>query len=241
MEDARAGTAVPPPPGPIPFRAGETARYSVGWAGTGMNVEAGSISLAVEGEYRFVVRAETAPWVARFFEARELFATRTDALLLPQLHEREQHEGARHVTRAVVYDHASGVVRLGRTAEEAAAPEAVVLPLAPHARDAIAALFYARTLPLEPGMRYRIPVNEAGRSLVVDLAVAGRESIQIQGKTWPAIRLTPAIEQRVTRRRAVTAELWVSDDDRRIPLLVTVDAPFGAFRVELASYTGSGG
>lgn len=234
---ARAASIVPPPPGAIPFAPGETARYSVAWSGAGMNVEAGTLVLRVEGPpYRLVVEAATAPWISRLFEARDRFVTTTDAALLPQVHERDQNEGSRRVVRAFVFDPAARVVRIGRTVQEARAGPAVALPLAPHARDAIAALFYARTLPLDPGSRYRLPVNEGGRSLTVDLTVSGPERIVVRGRDVDVLRLEPRLQQQVQRRRAIQATLWVSADPRRVPVALDVDAGFGRVRAELVAY-----
>jgi hypothetical protein len=236
---ARLGgdSPIPPPAGPIPFRPGERARYAVAWAGGGADLVAGEIAIDVEAPpYRFVVTATTAPWVAKFFEARDVFATTTDEQLFPRIHERDQDEGSRRVVRTIVYDHAAGVVRLGRTMDEARGADAVTLPLAAHARDAIAALFYARTLPLETGARYRVPVNEAGRNVVVDIRVAGREMIDVQGESVEAVRLDPTIERRVERRRPPRATMWVSADARRVPLAFDVEATFGRIRLELTRY-----
>ena len=189
---AATSTIEPPPAGAIPFQVGEVARYRVVWGGAGLNLSAGDISISVEPPaYRLVVTAVTAPWVAKFFEARDVFVTQAGADLLPEVHERDQQEGSRHVTRAFIYDHAAGVVRTGRSVADARADGAVVLPMFPHARDAIAALFYARTLPLREGEHYRFPVNEAGRNLVVELSVDGREHIRVQGRDVDALRITP--------------------------------------------------
>ena len=202
---AATSTVEPPPAGAIPFHVGEVARYRVGWGGAGMNLSAGDISISVEAPpaYRLVVKAVTAPWVARFFEARDVFTTQADAALLPQVHERDQQEGSRHVARAFIYDHGARVVRTGRSIAEARADGAVVLPLLPNARDAIAALFYARTLPLQPGARYRFPVNEAGRNLIVELTVEGREMIRVQGRDVDRLARHP--DASTTGRGARTA------------------------------------
>jgi hypothetical protein len=230
-------TVEPPPAGPISFHVGEVARYRVGWGGAGMSLSAGDISISVEPPaYRLVVKAVTAPWVAKFFEARDVFATQTDAALLPQVHERDQQEGSRHVARAFIYDHAARVVRTGGSVAEARADGAVVLPMVPRARDAIAALFYARTLPLREGEQYRFPVNEAGRSLIVELTVDGREMIRIQGRGVDAWRLTPRLQRRVESREQLAAIVWLSNDARRVPLALDLDAGFGHVRVELESY-----
>jgi hypothetical protein len=227
----------PMPPGPSPFSPGEAARYAVAWGGAGMNLVAGEIAVRVEPPaYRFVVEAQTAPWMARFFRARELFVTSTGADLLPQVHERDQQEGSRHVHRAFVYDHEARVVRTGPSPEEAAAGRGLALPLAPFGRDAISALFYARSLPLETGATYSMPINEAGRTLRVELSVVGREAIQVQGRSLTAIRLDPRVQQRMERRRPVAATLWLSADERRVPLAMDLEAAFGRVRVELIDY-----
>ena len=235
---AAESAVVPPPPGPVPFAAGESARYSALWTGAGVNLPAGEIAVTVQPPfYTFVAKAETAPWMAGFFEARDTFTTRTNAGLIPQIHERDQREGSRHVRRTFVYDHAARVIRIGRDAAHAAGEEGVTLPLAESARDAMSAVFYARTLPLAAGDEYRIPVNEAGRSMIVDLAVTGRETITVQGQRRAAVRLDPRIRRRVERRRPVTAVLWLSDDSRKVPLAMDIEAAFGRVRLELISYT----
>jgi hypothetical protein len=237
--EARLSTelaVVPPLPGPAPFASGETARYNAFWAGAGVNLPAGEITVVVQ-DPPYILRAtgETAPWMARFFEAHDTFTTRTNVELLPQWHERDQREGARHVQRTFVYDHGGRVIRVGRNRDHAASVEGVSLPLAEHARDALSAVFYVRTLPLRDGDRYQVPVNEAGRSMVADVTVAGRESITLQGRQLTAIRLNPVIRRRVERRRPITAVLWLSDDSRKLPLAMDIDAAFGRVRLELIS------
>jgi hypothetical protein len=234
---ARASVIAPPPVGVIPFRVGELARYRVGWGGAGVGLSAGDISISVEPPaYRLVVTAVTAPWVARFFEARDVFATQVGADLLPIVHERDQQEGARHVTRAFVFDHQSGVVRVGATVADARGGGAVVLPLLPDARDALAALFYVRTLALGVGEHYRFPVNEAGRNLAVEMTVDARETIQVAGRAVGAWRITPLLQRRVGAREPIRAIVWLSDDTARIPLAVDVDAGFGHVRLDLDSF-----
>lgn len=242
IEDRLAADAAvaPPPPGPMPFAPGETARYSALWGGSGMSVPAGEITVAVNtvdnDGFVFVARGETASWMTRFFEAHDTFTTRTDADLIPRSHERDQREGSRHVVRTFLYGHAERVIRIGRDAVQAMSEEGVSLPLAPFARDAISGIFYARTLPLTPGDRYLVPINEAGRNLIVELIVAGRETVTLQGASRPAIRLEPRMRRRAERRRPVEATIWLSDDERRVPLAMDLDAAFGRVRLELVSY-----
>ena len=67
-------------PGASPFHVGEIARYRVDWGGAGVNLSAGEIAIGVEPPaFRLVVRAQTAPWVAQFFEAQDVFTKQADA------------------------------------------------------------------------------------------------------------------------------------------------------------------
>jgi len=233
----RAHAAIEPPaPGPVPFQGGETASYTVVWNAAG-NVTAGTVVMKVEGPpYRFVVTADTAAWIARFYEVHAVLATTTDDSLMTQRHDRRLREGSRSVNRIYDFDNARGVVRIGQSDEDARSPQAVVLPLAAHARDALAALFYARTLSLTVGARYRMPVNDGGRNSVVEFSVNGPETIVVQGQSRQAFRIDPRIEHRVERRTPPSATVWLDAAASRVPLAIDVDAAFGRIRMELTHY-----
>jgi Protein of unknown function (DUF3108) len=229
-------TVEPVAAGPIPFQAGETAAYTVVWNGAA-NVTAGTVVTRVEGPpYRFVVSAETAPWIARFYEVHAVLTTTVDDALITVRNERLLREGSRSTNRIFDFDAARGVVRIGQSQEEVGSSSAVVLPLAAHARDAVAALFYVRTLPLTEGARYALPVNEGGRNSIVEFVVRTPESIVVQGRTRQAIRLEPRITHRIERRAAPSATVWLDTDSKHLPLAVEVDAAFGQVRIELTQY-----
>ena len=134
------------------------------------------------------------------------------------------------------FDATQGVVRIGRSAEAAKSPDAIVLPLAAHARDALTALFYVRTLPLASGARYRLPLNDGGRNSILEVSVAGLETIVIRGQSRQALRIDPRIEYRVARRAAPSAVVWLAAEASHLPLAVEVDALFGRVRMELTEY-----
>jgi hypothetical protein len=253
--DARFAAPPPPDPGAIPFAEGETAEYQISWTGAGSNLPAGLATLAAEeyegpGEasgalaqtlvprYRFVVSARTADWVARFFEARDRFETLADARLLPIVHTRQLREGRREVDMVVRYDHANLIAR--RSAGAGASQSETALRIPPGVRDSVTALYYARTLPLEPGSRARVPVNDAGRNLVLELNVVGEEEVEQGGRRVRALRLEPRLVRQEEGRAEVRLVVWLSTDARRVPLVMELSAAFGTVRAELVSYRGPG-
>ncbi len=220
----------PPPPGRPPFSAGETLTFDVYWDGGPLDVAAGSATLTVlegrEGADRWVfeTRAETADWVSTVFQARDRFVTVADAELLPTEHRREIREGRRQVDRRYVYDREARTVQTGQMA----------LPLGDAAaRDALSALYYVRTLPLLPGTIVSVPMNEAGTPLMLQVQVGEVEDLEREDRSVPALRLEPRVMRRIERRRPIAMTLWLTADDRRIPLRAVVDAGFGVIRLEL--------
>jgi hypothetical protein len=232
-------SAAPPPPpaGPLPFASAERAVYTVRWIGGPLDVPAGTVTLAAERRtdrhLRLTAGAETAPWVASFFEANDRFETEAGAALDPIRHERAIRQGRRQLDRRFVFDHAAGQVRMWTS--PAAAP--IVLRIPPHTRDALTAYWYVRTLPLDPGTAVTLPVNDGGRTRLLTVGGAMREHITIGERAVPAVRIDLRIAERVPRRDPVRAVVWLSDDDRRVALAADVEAGFGRVRVELQEYT----
>lgn len=223
----------PPPAGPPPFAAGEVAVYDVYWDGGPLDIPAGTATMTVaaggvgRNRWQFETRAETAPWVSAFFQARDRFVTITDGALLPLEHAREIREGRRQVDRRYVYDRAANLVQTGQMA----------LPLgAAAARDAISALYYVRTLALTPGSVITLPLNEAGTPLVLQVSVAELEEIEHDGRRTTALRIEPRVMRRIERRRPLAITMWLSADDRKVPLRALVDAGFGRIRLELRDH-----
>ncbi len=247
-------TVAAPTPGTPGFTAGEVSRYDVYWDGAGTQVPAGTIEIAVlaaSGDdpalptwvdaaararirHEARVSLETAPWVARFFEARDVFRTYTDAEFRPIVHLRAIREGRRRVDQAVWHDGAGGVVRV--VPPDAASVEAGPGFRAPQDhRDPIAAFLLMRTLSLAAGTDVAIPVNDMGRNLTLQSGPLQAETITWQGRAVPSLRMRPTLVQRVQRRAPPVIDLWLTADDRRIPLRIDVAAGFGRVRVELAA------
>ena len=132
-----AEVEAPPPPGPLPFAAGETATYEAEWLSGPLDIPAGTITLRVlQGTasaaaapgWVFEATMDTAGWVARFFEAHDRFETIADAQLAARAHP-VIREGRRAVDRARVRSRRARV-RSGY-ARRSGQRHAMALPLSP--------------------------------------------------------------------------------------------------------------
>lgn len=221
----------PPDPGPIPFAAGEAATYRVRWTSGPLDVAAGEATISVlppqpDAAFTFRVDASTAPWMSRFYEAIvRLESTTTDGLL-PLTYSEAIDEGTKRIERTLTFDPERHEVRVD------SGGTSILLPVGTGARDAISAFFYMRTLPLAEGARYAIPISDNGRPLRLDVTVASREPLAMDGRTVDAWKLDLSASERIDRA-PLRMTAWLSADERRVPLVVDVSANFGTARVEL--------
>jgi hypothetical protein len=117
----------------------------------------------------------------------------------------------------------------------------------PGVRDLFAAMLFVRSQPLRNGDRLRLTVFPDQNPYLVDLTVAGRDTLTILGKKTPAIRFTVRIQTIETRgpnagrlaphRKFRSGRVWMSDDARRLPLRAEVDVFIGSVFAELSTLT----
>jgi hypothetical protein len=115
----------------------------------------------------------------------------------------------------------------------------------PGVRDLFAAMLFVRSQPLRNGDRLRLTVFPDQNPYLVDLTVAGRDTLTILGKKTPAIRFTVRIRTIETRgpnagrlaphRKFRSGRVWMSDDARRLPLRAEVDVFIGSVFAELST------
>lgn len=114
----------------------------------------------------------------------------------------------------------------------------------PGVRDLFAAMLLVRSLPLADGDVIRLTTFPDRNPYLVELRVTGRETIRIAGQPVKAARFTiriwsietqgPGIGTITPHRKFRSGRIWMSDDDRRLPLKAEVDVFIGAVFAELA-------
>lgn len=242
----RDATPPEPAPRPLPFEIGEELRYQVLWSGGGgMNLPAGDAVFRVEQGasrpgsarpgFRFELTVTTAAWISAFFEARDRFWSLTGPDLAPITHVQELHEGRRHVTRTMTFDG-----RRRRLMVASGPPEAVTdtveFPWVAGVRDPLGAFYQARLVGVEPSSRLSLPVNNVGHALTLVLHAIAMSSVAAEGRTQAALQLDARLDEAESAEPNPTARVWLSTDDRRVPLAIDVSGTFGTFRVELKTY-----
>jgi hypothetical protein len=104
--------------------------------------------------------------------------------------------------------------------------------------DMISAIYYIRTLPLEVGKHYELPVSDSGLVYKIPVAVKGREMQNtILGKVMCFI-VEPDIfgtGRLIEQKGSIT--IWMTADARHVPVRAVVRSEYGKIDIKLKAYT----
>lgn len=232
--------AVPAQAGPrpgFPFAPGERLTYAISWT----VVPAGTAVLEVlpvelrDGApvLRFRGQARSNSFVDAFYKVRTTIDSETDfTLFRDRLYHSDQHEGSFH--KEAVVEFQWDLARAVRSIRGETRHELFIWP--PRAYDPLSMLFYFRTQPLVPGLVFEGPVTD-GKKFVQGRAVVGPvETVRTEAGEFRAFRVEPQVsEVGGVFRKSPNAKLtiWISADERRLPVKVQSEVAVGHFTLEL--------
>lgn len=123
----------------------------------------------------------------------------------------------------------------GRSRKEETGEMPTNIPL-----DDLSFVFYARTLPLEIGKTYTLPRYFKDEGNPVTIKVLRRQTISVKTGTYQTIVVQPIIRTKGLFSEGGQAEIYFTDDDKRIPVMINVglDVPIiNKMKLELQSYS----
>jgi hypothetical protein len=144
----------------------------------------------------------------------------------------QTHEGRYHRQRSVdFFPERKTMLESGDAAQEEPTVDA---PL-----DEGALLYFLRTLPLKVGDRYSLDRYFRPDRNPVRLEVVRRERIEVPAGTFETIVIRPTIRSSGIFSENGRAEVWVTDDDRRLMVRMTAKLSFGTLSLSLREITGA--
>jgi hypothetical protein len=101
-------------------------------------------------------------------------------------------------------------------------------------QDLISALYSLRLIPLSVGKTFRMSVSDSGLVYDIPVYVTGREQQKtIFGKLW-CFKIEPQVfgpNRLIEREGDLT--IWITDDERRLPVRSVVNSPYGRIEIKL--------
>jgi hypothetical protein len=218
---------------PRPFFVGEELRFEVRW----MGLLAGNARMAVSGRvnrnghdvYHIRSVAESSPLFSLFYYVYDQGETFVDAHeLLPWYYHLDQREGSRIVERSVTFDHQRGVVIHTTNQED---PQEVKVPAGVH--DSLSSFYLVRTLPLHVGQSIHLHTFANGKTYDVEVQILRREKVEAYWGPVEALVVRPQMRYQEILRQKGEVLIWVTDDERRLPIRMRTAITVGSIEATL--------
>jgi hypothetical protein len=216
----------------VPFGAGERMEYDVKFGA--LRVGSAHMEVVALDNLRGRAAWHTAFWVQGgnfLYRVNDVYESWMDAETLSSLRfVQNLEEGGKEIERRFeIYPERGIFIQTSKKPPKE--EKSVSQPL-----DDGSFLYFIRTIPLVVGQTYSFDRYFRPDRNPVRIIVLRRERVKVPAGTFDAIVLQPMIKTKGIFSENGHAEIWLSDDDRRIMLQMKSKLSFGSLNLYLKSY-----
>jgi hypothetical protein len=227
----------------FPFYPGEKLTFKLRWE----FVPAGEATLevlpmvTVNGlrSYHFVMTAQTTPFIDNFYKVRDRVDAYADEKMTHSVfYKKNQHEGKTRRDVAVYFDWERMEAQYLNFGKKRA-PVSIL----PGSFDPFSILYYVRLLEIKEDLIYKRPVTDGKKCVMGIGTVIKRETIKLKSGTYDTYLLEPELKHIggvFEKSKNAKLKIWITADQRRIPVKVKSKVVVGSFIAELVSYSATG-
>lgn len=111
------------------------------------------------------------------------------------------------------------------------------IPIAPNTHDFLTALYYVRTLRVEPGQAVAMANHTDGKNYPIYIKYLRRERVEVPAGEFDCIVIEPVLETSAIFENRGKLTIWLTDDTVRMPVMMRSKVIVGAFEAVLKEYT----
>ncbi len=212
-----------------PFHPGEKLTYVISWSKV---FSAGTAVMEVRKEkaengkdvLRFISTASTIGMVDKFYPVLDIVNSIVDYRTLQSIsYDLNSSHGKKKKNRTLLFDHEEGTV----TYDVDGLEETLDIP--ENTQDALSSLYSIRTQPeFIEGKTITVDIHDSGKNWAVEVHVLGRERIKTPIGEFNTIKVRtyPKYEGIFMHKGEIF--IWLTDDSRRIPLLMKSTITIGS-------------
>jgi len=224
----------------FPFETGEKAVYHATWNGmiSVATAEVYTTPTVVDGRkvYQVRVEAKTSKVLDFIWRMRDTISSTFDAkVLMPSRFTFSQRENSRIIDTDARFDHEAKRWAVNR--QQVGKRPNIYHFDSSNTLDPITASYLARSTDFKVGDKLYFKVFGGKYQYLLELSVEAKEPVTMaSGKTIVAYRIVPQIEN-ITKKgyanRLNEAAIWISADERRLPIKLSSKIVFGSVYLEL--------
>ncbi|MBK8166033.1 MAG: DUF3108 domain-containing protein [bacterium] len=136
-------------------------------------------------------------------------------------------EGDYKKTVEISFDRELGVAKYG---------DGHVMPVPVGVQDELSAFYFVRNLDLEVGRDLVLPAHTSRRNYEMKVVVHRRETVSVPAGRFDCFVVEPVLEGEGLFKHEGRITLYISADDRRVPVLMKTKVPVGTIDVALKEY-----
>lgn len=230
------GTLINKPLARQAFVPGESLVFRIRWGNIRAGTSTMSVSAGIDENGRPVTRlistAKSGKMLSVFYPVTDLVVSYLDPeTALPRKIEIDQRHGKRTRFRTVEFDQAG---RIAVTHQPGREPVRVETP--PNVHDILSCFYYFRGLPdIVPGNPVSvIDVHEGKKNWRLLVKPQHRARIVVPAGTFDTIQVKAEVRFKGVFYDRGDVRIWLTDDERRIPVKVEVKIAIGSVVIELA-------
>lgn len=224
----------------FPFETGEKAVYHATWNGmiSVATAEVYTTPTVIDGRkvYQVRVEAKTSKVLDLIWRMRDTISSTFDAkVLMPSRFTFSQRENSRIIDTDARFDHEAKRWAVNR--QQVGKRPNIYHFDSSNTLDPITASYLARSTDFKVGDQLYFKVFGGKYQYLLELSVEAKEPVTMaSGKTIEAYRIVPQIEN-ITKKgyanRLNEAAIWISADERRLPIKLSSKIVFGSVYLEL--------
>ncbi len=107
----------------------------------------------------------------------------------------------------------------------------------PNTQDFISALYYVRTIPLEPGQAVWMANHSDGKNYPIFVKALRRERVEVKAGEFDCLVIEPVLETSAIFENTGKLTIWLTDDNVRMPVLMRSKVVVGSFEAVLKEFT----
>lgn len=210
----------------------EEMKFNIYW----MGIYAGSASLSVRGEsesIRIFSQVNSAPFISNFYYVND----RAESIIengKPKYFRLVQIEGKYRGDKEIRFDYDSGeIIFINHVKNKMSVHRGINKVY----MDVLSGFFYFRTLQLDKNKPVFIDIFDSDKFATVEIKILKEESIEnSDGKEIKALLIKPELTTEGLFKRKGEILIWISNDERKIPLKIETKVSVGKITAELKEY-----
>lgn len=213
----------------------EKLNYEVSWSG----IRAGTAVQEVtseDGELHIVYTVRSSGWLDTFFpidDKTESVLSRgsaTEQFGMPRLFREKINEGKTHTWKEAQFDPAGLKVETKDFLKHTEKSD----PISAKTFDTLSCIYFIRASLLEPGKPLHLDIFDLKRVWNTEVRVVKREELRTPRGRFRTVVVRPTLRSEGVKPRTDYMTVWLTDDERRIPVKMIVKLKVGEFEATLA-------